>query len=69
MTIEVTYVGPHNAVEIEATPGTFTVVASGQTIEVSDKLAKGDPAANLGGLLDQPANWVEPKKPAPKTKQ
>lgn len=66
--MDVTYIGPHNAVEIETkshVPGTLAVLAvvkNGETVTVSDAVAKGDPKAGLGGLLDQPDNWVEAKK-------
>lgn len=63
--VDVTYKGPHNAVEIEVKPQVFVVVKHGETITVADKVAKGDPTENLGGLLDQPDNWAEAKKPAP----
>lgn len=67
--VDVTYVGPFAAVEIEARPGTFVVVKQGESVQVADKVAKGD--ADLGGLLDQPGNWqaeTKPVKPEPKPK-
>jgi len=66
--VDVTYTGPHNAVEIEVKPEVFAVVKQGETITVADKVANGDPAAGLGGLLDQPDNWTVKAKPEPKPK-
>jgi hypothetical protein len=66
MTVELTYIGARGSVEIETAPTVFTVVKAGETVTVPDALAKGDPKAGTGGLLDQPDNWVEAKKPAPK---
>lgn len=66
--VDVTYTGPHQAVEIETKPGVFVTVASGETVTVPDAVAKGDPAKNLGGLLEQTDTWREVKKtPAKKT--
>lgn len=65
--VDVTYKGPHAAVEIEVKPEVFVVVKHGESITVADKVAKGDPDANLGGLLDQPDNWVEKNAPKPKS--
>jgi|JI10StandDraft_1071094.scaffolds.fasta_scaffold278895_3 hypothetical protein len=62
--MDVTYIGPHAAVEVETRPRVFTVVKQGETISVTDALAKG--SGDLGGLLDQPDNWVEAKKTPPK---
>jgi hypothetical protein len=63
--MDVTYVGPHNAVEIEV-KGQFVTVAKGETVTVPDVVANGDPAENLGGLLDQPDNWKPKAQPKPK---
>jgi hypothetical protein len=54
--MDVTYIGPHAAVEVETRPRVFTVVKQGETISVTDALAKG--SGDLGGLLDQPDNWT-----------
>jgi hypothetical protein len=65
--IDVTYIGRYPEVEVEITAGSFTKVKNGESVSVPDKLAKGDPDNDAGGLLDQPDNWAEAKKtPAPK---
>jgi predicted RecA/RadA family phage recombinase len=53
---KLTYVGPHDAVEIEVAPRKWVEVKHGAVVDVGDQLAVG--------LLDQPDNW----KPAKTTK-
>jgi len=51
---KLTYIGPHDEVEIEVAPNKWADVKSEGTIEVGDQLAES--------LLEQPDNW----KPATK---
>jgi hypothetical protein len=46
---KLTYIGPHDAVEIEVAPRKWVEVKQGAAVEVGDQLA--------GGLLEQPDNW------------
>jgi len=67
--VDVTYEGSRGPVEIEVGFMRFVVVKPGETVSVPDKIAKGDPSAGLGGLLDQTDAWSEAKKqtdPKPK---
>lgn len=52
---KLTYIGPHDEVEVEVAPNKWAEVKNNGTIEVSDQLAEA--------LLEQPDNW----KPATKT--
>lgn len=52
---KLTYIGPHDEVEVEVAPNKWAEVKNKGTIEVGDQLAES--------LLEQPDNW----KPATKT--
>ena len=56
-TVDVTYVGPHDAVDVVA-QGAGVTVPHGATVTVTFDEAYGDPVAGFGGFLDQPSNWV-----------
>jgi predicted RecA/RadA family phage recombinase len=50
---KLTYIGPHDAVEIEVAPRKWVEVKQGAAVEVGDQLAVG--------LLEQPDNWKAAK--------
>jgi len=50
---KLTYIGPHDAVEIEVAPRKWVEVKQGAAVEVGDQLAVG--------LLAQPDNWKAAK--------
>jgi hypothetical protein len=59
--MDVTYVGPHDAVQLDLGDGVAVTVARGGKVTVSDELA--------AGLLDQPTNWQPAKAAEPEQKK
>lgn len=52
--MEITYIGPHDDVEVALAGGTILVVARGETIEVLE--------AEAAGYLAQETNWRPTKR-------